>query len=115
MKFNKNDGASALEGSTTPPLIRMGVPNSMILPVLLRILILFAIVLVSIQAMIDPTSFETKAEEQNISMQAGRPALRQLGNMPSGTNTARRRLPHKFWGLGFGPEIKFPHVTNFLF
>ena len=47
MKFDNNDGASALEESATPPPC-LGVHIGMILPVLLRILILPAIVLVSL-------------------------------------------------------------------
>ena len=64
----------------------------MILPVFLRILILFAIVLVFLQTMIDQNSFDTEAEDQNISIHAGHPALRQSRKMSSGT--ALQRFPY---------------------
>ena len=72
MKFNNNDGASALEESATPPSITIcmvEVHIGMILSVLLRILIPFAIVCLSIQMMIDPF--------QSIFTHAEHPALRQ--------------------------------------
>ena len=68
MKFtNNNDGASALEESATPSPC-LGAHIGMILPVFLRILILFAIVLVFLQTMIDRNSFDTEAEDQSISI-----------------------------------------------
>ena len=92
MKFtNNNDGASALEKSATPSPC-LGAHIGMILPVFLRILILFAIVLVFLQTMIDQNSFDTEAEDQNISIHAGHPALRQSRKMSSGT--ALKRFPY---------------------
>ena len=64
----------------------------MILPVFLRILILFAIVLVFIQTMIDLSSLNTEAEDQNISIHARHPALWQSKKMSSGT--ALQRFPY---------------------
>ena len=90
MKFNDHIGASALEGSTTLPPVRTGVPNSPILPVLLRILIQFAIVCLSLQMMID------SYEDQNISAHA-KPhdmALRRASGMSSGTTAAQQRFLH---------------------
>ena len=85
MKFNNNDGASALEESTTPTSITICLVGvHMILFVLLRILILFAIVCLSMQTMIDPI--------QNIFTHAEHPALRQSSKMLSGN--ALQRFPH---------------------
>ena len=87
MKFNNNDGASALEESATPPSITIcmvEVHIGMILSVLLRILIPFAIVCLSIQMMIDPF--------QSIFTHAEHPALRQSSNVSSGN--ALQRFPH---------------------
>ena len=59
MKFtNNNDGASALEEAATPSPC-LGAHIGMILPVFLRILILFAIVVVFLQTMIDPIGSDT--------------------------------------------------------
>ena len=86
MKFNNNDGASALEESATPPSITIcmvEVHIGMILSVLLRILIPFAIVCLSMQTMIDPI--------QNIFKHAEHPAPRQSSNVSSG-NVLQRFL-----------------------
>ena len=92
MKFtNNNDGASALEESATPSPC-LGAHIGMILPVFLRILILFAIVLVFLQTMIDRNSFDTEAEDQSISIHAGHLALRQSRKISSGT--APQRFPY---------------------
>ena len=91
------DRISLQEESNPPPPTCLGVHVSIIYPVLLRTLILFAIVCMSIWTMIDLNS---SAEDQHISIHAEPSALRHSDEISSGT--ALRRFRHNSFYLFFG-------------